>query len=158
MPLPDFRSAWSDMFWVDGEVLRLVREAQVQQRVLLTNTNDLHWEFIRARFPHVLAPFDHLLASHELGMEKPDVAVYEEVLCRTGCPPGEHLFVDDVQDNVAGALAVGMKAHLHTGAQALWARLRRQDVISTGPPSRSPSVPETPPEGALWSPAAGPAA
>jgi glucose-1-phosphatase len=50
-----FCVAWSDMFWEDEAVLELIARAPVEARYLLSNTNEIHWNFIRERYPHVLS-------------------------------------------------------------------------------------------------------
>jgi glucose-1-phosphatase len=119
LPYDAFCAAWSDMFWEDEAVIQLIAEAPVRKRYLLSNTNDIHWQFVRERFPHVLQRFDRLLVSHELGLEKPDAAIYEWVIRDSGYPPEAHLFIDDIAANVEGARAVGMDAILHTDSESL---------------------------------------
>src|SRR5439155_3530228 len=115
----EFRNAWSDMFWEDEAVRRLIEEAPVRYRLLLSNTNELHWSWITETYPHVFRAFDRLLVSHECGCEKPDPEIYFRVFDETGLPPEQHLFIDDIEVNVEGARAVGMDAVLHTNAAAL---------------------------------------
>lgn len=124
-----FCHAFSDMFWEDEAVIALIRQARVQSRILLSNTNVIHWDFILARYPHVLEPFDHLVASHECGLEKPDAAIYEHVVALTGRPPMEHLFVDDILENVEGARACGWDAIHHTDAASLRAGLAARGLL-----------------------------
>lgn len=63
---------------------------------------------------------DVLVYSYEEGMEKPDPRIYRLTCDRLGVRPDEAVFLDDVDANVAGARAVGMRAVLfeHT-AQAI---------------------------------------
>jgi putative hydrolase of the HAD superfamily len=114
-----FCRAFSDMFWEDEAVIALARQARVASRVLLSNTNVIHWDWITAHYPHVLAAFDHCVASHECGLEKPDAAIYDHVAVLTGRPPGEHLLIDDILENVEGARARGWDAIHHTDAARL---------------------------------------
>jgi putative hydrolase of the HAD superfamily len=51
---------------------------------------------------------DVLVYSHEVGAAKPDPAVYRLVCARLGVPPERAVFVDDREQAVAGARAVGM--------------------------------------------------
>lgn len=51
------------------------------------------------------------LWSGDIGLRKPDTAVFRLALGRSGWQPGRVLFVDDVLDNVEGAKAAGMEAH-----------------------------------------------
>ncbi len=155
LPYGAFRVAWSDMFTEDAAVIRLVAEAPVKKRYLLSNTNDIHWDFIQQRYPHVLRPFDRCLASHLLKLEKPDAAIYEWVIRESGFEAAEHLFIDDVPENVAGARAVGMDAILHTDAVSLWEELKVRGLATDDQrPEPTEVVVATPADKALWDPAA----
>jgi len=52
--------------------------------------------------------FDDLIFSAEVGFAKPNRRIYELALDRLRVRPGEAIFVDDVQANVAAAQAIGM--------------------------------------------------
>ncbi|MTV25272.1 HAD-IA family hydrolase [Nitriliruptoraceae bacterium ZYF776] len=56
-------------------------------------------------------PVDHVVTSEELGVEKPDLAFFAEVLARAGVTdPAEALYVGDRTDNdVAAAAAAGLR-------------------------------------------------
>ncbi len=62
---------------------------------------------------------DRVLASHHLGARKPDAAFYRALLERVDLDASVVAFVDDREENVVGATAVGMPAHHFTGASAL---------------------------------------
>jgi FMN phosphatase YigB (HAD superfamily) len=153
LPYGAFCIAWSDMFWEDEAVIRMIAEAPVRKRYLLSNTNDIHWRFIRDRFAHVLAHFDTLLTSHELGIEKPDPAVYEWVIRDSGLPPESHLFIDDIPENVEAARRAGMAGIVHTDSQSLWTELVRLGLATEAQkPQRVEVVVATDPEQAAWAP------
>lgn len=61
--------------------------------------------------------FDAVVISAEVGMNKPERAIFELGAERVGLSPGECVFVDDLHENCAGAEAVGMTAVLHRGAE-----------------------------------------
>src|SRR5436190_1516945 len=42
-----FCEAWSDIFQEDAAVIDLIRRAPVAERYLLSNTNVIHWDWIR---------------------------------------------------------------------------------------------------------------
>jgi putative hydrolase of the HAD superfamily len=52
--------------------------------------------------------FDAIVISAQIGVMKPHPGAYEAILKRLGRSPQETLFIDDRQDNVDGANAVGM--------------------------------------------------
>lgn len=153
LPYDAFCVAWSDMFWEDEAVIRLVAEAPVEKRYLLSNTNDVHWAFIQERYPHVLQHFDRLVVSHQVQLEKPDPAIYEWVIRDSGYPAAAHLFIDDVAENVEGATAVGMDAVLHTDSQKLWREFMARGLATEAQrPQHTEVVVATKPEDALWDP------
>jgi HAD superfamily hydrolase (TIGR01509 family) len=129
MSYDDFAITWSDMFWEDQEVIDLILAAPVQHRLVLSNTNAIHWEWIRKRYGAALAPFDRCLVSHECGVEKPDAEIYRLAMRHTGLPPQAHLFIDDLVENVDGARSVGMEAVLHTDASSLREEFRRRGLL-----------------------------
>jgi HAD superfamily hydrolase (TIGR01549 family) len=66
----------------------------------------------------VAARLDAIVLSGEVGVRKPDAAIFERALAELGVNAEDALFVGDrLVDDVAGAAAVGM-----TTAQALWFR------------------------------------
>jgi len=69
--------------------------------------------------------FDGVVISGEVGLNKPDAAIYELGAERIGLPPGECVFVDDLRENCEGAEAVGMTAVLHRGAEGTVPELER---------------------------------
>ncbi len=64
--------------------------------------------------------FDHLIISSEVGVMKPDPAIYQIALEKCDCRPEEAVFIDDFTENVESARQVGMDAILFKSApQAL---------------------------------------
>ncbi len=59
--------------------------------------------------------FDTVVISSEVGIRKPDPAVYELATERLGLPPSACVFVDDLPGNLKPARALGMATVLHRG-------------------------------------------
>jgi putative hydrolase of the HAD superfamily len=59
--------------------------------------------------------FDAWVISGEVGIRKPDPAIYELAAERLGLPPGECVFVDDLPGNLKPARALGMATVVHRG-------------------------------------------
>lgn len=55
-----------------------------------------------------------VVSAHEK-VSKPDRRIYERLCGRYGLQPRECLFVDDIEENVKGAVRAGMEAHLFNG-------------------------------------------
>ncbi|MDR7159118.1 HAD family phosphatase [Arthrobacter sp. BE255] len=64
----------------------------------------------RARIDALMDP---VVISGEVGLRKPDPAIYELALERLGLPADRVLFIDDAEPNVLGARASGLRALLH---------------------------------------------
>ena len=105
-----FRLLWCDHFTLDrGSYALLKRTAKNVPTYLLSNTNALHIDFIRERyeFPAVVRG---AILSHELGIRKPDPAIYHAAMKLSGTKPAETVFVDDLKPNVDSAKKLGMIA------------------------------------------------
>jgi putative hydrolase of the HAD superfamily len=78
--------------------------------------------------------FDDVVCSGDVGLAKPDEAIYRLAAERLGVPPAQCLFVDDMPRNVAGARAAGMRAHHHHRSRmpALLRFLEENDVALEG--------------------------
>jgi putative hydrolase of the HAD superfamily len=66
-----------------------------------------------------LASFDAHTYSAEIRLTKPHPEIYRHNLRQMGVSETEALFLDDREENVAGARAVGMQGLLYTNAQSL---------------------------------------
>ena len=69
--------------------------------------------------------FDATVISGDVGLHKPEPAIYELGAERIGLPPSACIFVDDLRENVAGAEAVGMTAILHRDPETTIAELEQ---------------------------------
>lgn len=85
---------------------------------LLSNTNPIHIDEVRRRLgPHGYAEFErcfeHVFYSFDMGLRKPDTAIYEAVDRALGITrPDEVLFVDDNAANIASAKDHGWRTLL----------------------------------------------
>ncbi|MFL6857463.1 MAG: HAD-IA family hydrolase, partial [Allosphingosinicella sp.] len=95
----------------------------------ITNFSADFWPPFRAREEAFFRRFRDIVVSGEEKLLKPDPALYYRALGRFGLKPAEALFVDDRAINVEGARAVGMAAHLFTGAAGLRARLEAEGLL-----------------------------
>jgi len=76
---------------------------------LLSNMQPDMIAHVRAKFSW-LKEFDEQIFSSEVRLVKPDPALYLRCLERLGTRASETIFIDDREENVAGARAVGMTA------------------------------------------------
>jgi putative hydrolase of the HAD superfamily len=75
---------------------------------ILSNLGDDMMHGVLATLPW-MANFHHRTFSHLLKIAKPDLAIYRHAAEGMEMPPENILFVDDKEENIAGALAYGMQ-------------------------------------------------
>jgi epoxide hydrolase-like predicted phosphatase len=76
--------------------------------------------------------FDSMVISGEVGLHKPEPAIFELGAERLGVQPSECVFVDDLRENCEGAEAVGMTAILHRGPDGTIPELERLLGVELG--------------------------
>lgn len=83
---------------------------------LVTNAPSLFFRTLLARIDGERY-FDAIVVSSEIGHAKPEI--YLAILEKLGVAPADALMIDDREENVAGARAVGMAGHLFTSVTEL---------------------------------------
>ena len=124
-----FCDLWGDMFGAEP-LLKPSFLAGLRARyrlLLVSNTNELHFEWIRRHFP-LIEEFDDYVLSYEVGSMKPAPEIYLEAVRRAGCAAGECFFADDKEENVDAAGRLGIDAVRFTDEKALQAELRERGV------------------------------
>lgn len=96
----------------------LTYAVELQQRPgvtvgVISNTNAAHVAWLDEHVPE-LDELDLVMMSNEIGMEKPDPAVFELALELLDVPAQQALFIDDVAENVQAAQHLGMAGLVHT--------------------------------------------
>ena len=74
-----------------------------------TNTNASHMACWTRLYPGVVAAFDQVFASCQIGLRKPEPAAFEYVCTATGIPAASFVFFDDLLENVRAAQRVGLR-------------------------------------------------
>ena len=98
--LSDFNQAFAD-------AVRAMKTRGVPVSAL-TNTLSTEAE-LKAR-PEFAGLFDHVISSRDVGLIKPDPAIYRALLVRLNAQPHEVVFVDDLAGHVEAATACGLTA------------------------------------------------
>jgi epoxide hydrolase-like predicted phosphatase len=111
-------------FWggdqVDAKLVDQIRRLRARYKSgLISNA----WPELRHYIQEVWAfadAFDEMVISAEVGLVKPDARIYRLMLTRMDLLPEQAVFIDDFEENVEGARAVGMRAiRFESHAQAL---------------------------------------
>lgn len=128
-------------------LLRLRRHYNV---FLLSNINPMHAAWIDdyllrehgiSDFPSRY--FDGVYYSHLIRLRKPDREIYEYVLADAEILPGETLFIDDLEENVAAARAVGIQGIVKqpdVDVTTLLAEYLKEPVSNPGSPFSATAI------------------
>lgn len=119
-----FVPLWNDIFWEDPAMTQLVGRLKARCRLVgISNTNELHFDYVRDRYAVVRAVPTWVL-SYEVGVRKPDPKIYQRAMAAAGVPPAEILYVDDRLDLVEAGRALGLRAEPFISAPRLAAGRR----------------------------------
>lgn len=95
------------------------------QTAILSNMEHRMLAALRAKHRWI-DEFEVQMYSAEVGMVKPDTAIYVECCRRLSCPPAAALFLDDKQVNTEGAKKAGLQSRIFQSAP--------DEVMQTGKP------------------------
>lgn len=117
-----FFQAFASGITRDEEALAYALELESRPELLvavISNTNASHVRWLDEYIPE-LRDFDLVMLSNEIGMCKPDPAVYRLALELLDVRAQDAIFVDDSPRNVEGARQLGMAGIVHGS----WAQTR----------------------------------
>lgn len=123
---------WDEMLAgeIDGAVaiLEELRDAGHELHAL-TNWSAETFPFARERFAF-LEWFESILVSADIGLVKPDPAIFQLLLERIGRTPAECIYIDDNPKNVTAAARLGFDAIAFHSAVQLRDALDRRAVLA----------------------------
>lgn len=97
------------------DALRCLRKTKGVATVsLLSNTNELHWEYCCKNWFNANGNkpedfFDRIFLSQELHLQKPNPEIFNTAIRELGASPAETIFIDDSAVNTASAAACGLQ-------------------------------------------------
>jgi 2-haloacid dehalogenase len=125
-----FRKHWHEMVshaYDDSVAIMEGLIADGKDVTMLTNFASDTFREAQVRFPFLTKPRG-VTVSGDIGLIKPDIAIYETHARSFGLNPETTIFIDDSAPNVEGAKAAGWDAVLFTGADKLRADLAARGV------------------------------
>ena len=119
MPFEAWRAGWNAIFI--GEMpgtQTLLKELSGQARLMaLSNINAPHHAYTEEHFSKLLGPFESIVYSHEVNLRKPEKAIFDLIVRRSGVRPENILFFDDMPSNAEGAVQAGLCAEVFENAE-----------------------------------------
>jgi putative hydrolase of the HAD superfamily len=108
-----------------GGTLRLVEDLNAAgiHLYLLSNMPESTFEYLVGRHGF-FAHFKHLVISGKILLVKPDPAIYQHLVDKTGILPAESVFIDDLPRNIVAARECGFHAIQFLGPELCREELR----------------------------------
>jgi FMN phosphatase YigB (HAD superfamily) len=124
----EFIPIWNEIFIENKEVSRIILSQRGRWKLgLLSNTNPLHFDYALSRFS-ILGVFDRWILSHEVGLKKPAVEIFQKAIEWASVEPPRILFIDDMERHVEVAASLGMQGIHFLSAE----RLREELSVKLG--------------------------
>lgn len=122
--IPAFRRDWWAGNQFDLDLLAFIRKLRSNFKVgILSNA----WSDARVEFSRILEEMgmnDHVLFSAEVGLKKPDPAIYMKLLSLMEVKPENTVFIDDSEENIDAANRLGIHGMLFTSSAQV-----REDLL-----------------------------
>ena len=127
-----FETGWNNIYvGIDSQMASLLKRLKQKYKLyLLTNTNELHANCWKKKYPDILINFDGIFCSHELHSHKPEPKIYKDVLKRIEIDPKYVLFVDDNKENILGAKQVGIDGILAISTEQIINDLKELSIFN----------------------------
>jgi HAD superfamily hydrolase (TIGR01509 family) len=110
--------AWNAMLLdLPEERLQRIKKLKKNHTIyLLSNTNAIHIDAFKKQLGNkkwlsFCELFDKMYLSHELGLRKPDVKIFEYILKEQKLKAEEVFFIDDSPQHIASAKKIGIHCH-----------------------------------------------
>ncbi|HHF51435.1 MAG: HAD family phosphatase [Candidatus Aminicenantes bacterium] len=126
----DFLDIYCDIFSLDSSVLETLAKIKGKCKlILLSNTDTLHFNYIKKRFPEIFL-FDEYILSYKVGSVKPEEKIFKIAIEKSETEPQNILFIDDMEENIRAAAKTGMKIVHFNSKTNLKAELEKFEIFS----------------------------
>ncbi len=129
MGFDEFAEIWNNIFRENSEVNEVIvyLKARGFPLFLLSNTNELHFTHIIERYP-IVHLMDEWILSFEVGAKKPKRRIYDAIFEKMDVRKEEVFYIDDVEQYVERARAMGMRGLVFREAADLWKALETEGL------------------------------
>lgn len=107
-----WKKVWADIYTLNDDGMAIFFELKEKgfPVYFLSNLAEYNKEAIEMKYKDFFSLSNGNYYSYELGLYKPDPKIFYSVCSKINASPEQCVFIDDLQENVEGAQAVGMKA------------------------------------------------
>ncbi|MBP6057389.1 MAG: HAD-IA family hydrolase [Nitrosomonas sp.] len=105
-----FYQAWQQIFTVNKPMWRCIRQLAKKnhQLILLSNISAIHCPWIFTTYPK-FSYFKHKVLSFEVGILKPELAIYQYAINTYRLDPSSTIYIDDQPQNITSGKKLGFQ-------------------------------------------------
>lgn len=129
----EFLPIWNEIFFAKPKSEEFIASLPAGiRRVMLSNVNQLHYEYILGRFPEAIALFgiENIIASCMTGFIKPAKEIYELAIKKTGVLKENIIYVDDRLDLIDAARGYGIQSVQFNNIEQLQQEFQNLGIIA----------------------------
>lgn len=103
VPVAEIKQVFGSTDMIDPEVIKIIRNLKSNYKIgILSNSTKPYLKNILDK-NNLVQDFDHIIASSDIGIIKPDPQIFHIALDIIGATAEESIFIDDSSTNVAAA-------------------------------------------------------
>lgn len=127
----EFKKTWNEIFTLNKKIANLIERLRPHYRlVLISNTNAMHYEHARLKYP-VLRHFDRAILSFKEKVRKPDARIYRKAIKACRASAGEIFYIDDREDLTKAAATLGFKTFAYkNNVKELTKKMKELELLS----------------------------
>lgn len=126
-----FCEHWSDIFWVNDNLVAQLRAFSLSYRLgIISNTNELHLEFVEKKFLRVFEFIQYRICSYRIGCAKPSAEIFEYALRASRARPEDCFYTDDIAHYISVASSLGMHTAQYVSTQGLIDVMKVKGILS----------------------------
>ena len=125
----EFFEAFGNIYTPNTQLIKMLPELKKNYRlVLLSNTSEAHFEFIRDHF-NFMHCFDALTLSYQVGAKKPEDKIFQTAVSLAQCSADQCIYIDDIALYVEQARLKDIDAILYLDNDSLLQQLKLRGVV-----------------------------
>lgn len=127
--IKDIKLEFDKFAKLDNDIVKLITFLQNRYKIgLLTNGGSDFIRPILQRY-NIEPLFDQVVISSEVGISKPDPAIFHLMLKKLTIDPVDTIFIDDNENNIEAAKSLGVYGIWYQNIKILGEELRRLDIV-----------------------------
>lgn len=112
----DFCYIFNNIFEPNYALLDILGKlGEKYQLTIVSNTNELHIEFLKDNYQIYFNYFDTEIYSHKTGYKKPQADFFHKAIEISNTDYGKVLYFDDLKENIEAGISLGIKSIQYDG-------------------------------------------